>query len=193
MSTPINKYETGSSRPSLDQSLLRWTFGAVAVGMLLYSMAEYVIERPANGMDFFTHHLLHVLVIGFVVWAVLVFVVRRAVVVPASRIFVHLRRIDAGRLEYLECEVQSREMGEVVASINSLVSTLKRAPKPDSASRAMDRLQELRKTLIQSGDHLGDDLVPAMRIVKQLEGELLEVLQETGDRMTSDQSGMFSH
>ena len=168
--------------------MLRWTFGAVAVGMLLYSLVEYIIERPADGVEFFTHHLLHVLAIGVLGWGVLVFVVGRAVVEPASRIFVHLKRLSAGRLDYLECEVQSREMGEVVESVNSLVGTLKRVPEPDSASRAMDGVRELRAQLRQYDDKLGDDLVPVMRLVTRLEGELLEVLQETGGGVTSASS-----
>ncbi len=169
--------------------MLRWTFGGVVIGMLVYSLAEYVIERPANGMDFFTHHLLHVLVIGIVVWIALVFAIRRAVVEPASKIFVHLRRVAAGRLEYLECEVQSREVGEVVASINALVSNLKRVPEPDSASRAMDSVRELREILKQHADKLGDDAVPAMRMLTRLEGDLLEVLQETA----ADSSPTLGH
>lgn len=171
--------EFGNSRSTLDQSMLRWTFGAVLIGMMVYSLVEFFIDRPSDWIRFFTHHLLHVLVIGVVVWLALVFVIRRAVVEPASRIFVHLRKVAAGRLDYMECEVQSREVGEVVASINALVSTLKRVPEPDSASRAMDRVRELRELLRESGDKLGDELVPAMRMLTRLEGELLEVLQET--------------
>lgn len=164
---------------TLNQSMLRWTFGAVFTGMIVYSLVEYFIERPEDGLTFLTHHLLHVLVIGIVVWVALVFVIRRSVVEPASRIFVHLQRIAAGRLDYLDCEVQSREVGEVVASINTLVDSLRRVSEPDSASRAIDRVQELREMITQCGDKLGDDLVPVMRTVSRLEIELLEVLQET--------------
>ena len=186
---PILDHDPEISRATLDQSMLRWTFGAVFVGMVVYSLAEYFIERPEDGLTFLTHHLLHVLVIGVVVWLALVFVIRRAVVEPASRIFVHLRRVAAGRLDYLECEAQSREVGEVVASINALVGTLKRVTEPDSASRAMDRVRELREILKQNSDKLGDDAVPAMRMLTRLEGELLEVLQETG----ADPSSTLGH
>jgi len=180
MKSPTVEMSGYPMRSTLDQSMLRWTFGAVFAGMVVYSLAEYFIERPEDGLTFLTHHLLHVLVIGVVVWLALVFVIRRAVVEPASRIFIHLRRVASGRLEYLDCEVGSREVGDVVASINALVGTLKRVPEPDSASRAMDRVRELREILKQNSDKLGDDTVPAMRMLTRLEGELLEVLQETG-------------
>jgi len=182
----------GNSRSTLDQSMLRWTFGAVLIGMMVYSLVEFFIDRPSDWIRFFTHHLLHVLVIGVVVWLALVFVIRRAVVEPASRIFVHLRKVAAGRLDYMECEVQSREVGEVVASINALVSTLKRVPEPDSASRAMDRVRELRELLRQSGDKLGDELVPAMRMLTRLEGELLEVLQETDGGPKAERASLLT-
>ncbi|MBT8036699.1 MAG: methyl-accepting chemotaxis protein [Verrucomicrobiae bacterium] len=165
MKSSTKRFDANPLKPTLDQSMLRWTFGAVFVGMLAYPLAEYFIDRPTDGMTFFTHHLLHVLVNGIVVWIALVSVIRRAVVEPASRIFVHLQRVASGRLEYLDCEVQSREVGDVVASINSLIETLKRIPAPDSASRAMDRVRELRGILKQNTGRLGDDIVPAMRIL----------------------------
>lgn len=185
MKIQTENFSDGPIHSTLDRSMLLWTFGAVLTGMVTYSLVEYIIDRPTDVMNFFTHHLLHVLVIGIVVWLALIFVIRRAVVEPASRIFVHLRRIASGRLEYLDCEVRSREVGDVVASINALVGTLRRVPEPDSASRAMDRVQELREILRANANKLGEDIVPAMRMLTRLEGELLEVLQETGDSTSS--------
>ncbi|MFC7339207.1 hypothetical protein ACFQY0_18580 [Haloferula chungangensis] len=179
MTRATETFDRNPLKSSLDQSMLRWTFGAVFSGMLVYSLVEYAIDRPSDAMDFVTHHLIHVLVIGLVVWMALVLVIRRAVVDPASRIFLHLNRIALGRLEYLECDVANREVADVVASVNSLVSALKRVPEPDSASRAMDRVRELRELLKHNSEKLGEDVVPAMRVVSRLEGELLEVLQET--------------
>lgn len=177
MSIPNPKRFKKSAVHSLDQLLLRWTFGAVTAGMLVYSLIEYIIERPPDTVDFITHHLFHVLAIAVLVWLALVFIIRRTVVKPASLIFTHLSKISAGRLDYLECDEISQEMSEVVTSINILISRLRRFSDPDAASRAMDRVRELRETFRQHGDDLGVDMVPTMKVLTSLEGELLDLIQ----------------
>ena len=189
MSTPNQKRSKRSATHTLDQLLLCWTFGAVSAGMLLYSLIEYIIERPPDPVDFITHHLFHVLAIAVLVWGALVFIIRRAVVKPATMIFMHITRLSTGRLDYLESEEISQEMSEVVTSINILIGRLRRISDPDAASRAMDRARELRELIRKQGDHLGGDVVPAMKILTSLEGELLDLVQLSGTGASANQLG----
>ena len=85
--------------------------------------------------------------------------------------------ICAGRLEYLDIEVGSSQLGGVVNSVNELVARLRRTPEDDSVSRALDHVRELR-TALRGRMSDSDDDVPIMRLVTKLEGELLEVMQE---------------
>ena len=148
--------------------------------MAVYSIVEFVIERPANWPMFLLHHVLHVALIGVAVWIASLMVIRRFVIRPANHIFVHLRQISAGRLEYLHCAVRASELSEVVTSLNDLVAKLRRTPEPDAISRALDHLRNLRAGLRSSAAELGDDIVPVMRLVTALEGDLLEILQLAG-------------
>ena len=166
--------ETGT----LHGKVSRWTLAATLIGMTAYSAVEYLIERPSDWTTFLLHHVLHVAVIGFAVWVATYFVIRRLVIEPVDHIFVHLRRVAAGRLEYLDCTVRVREVGHVVASVNHLVSRLRRTPEPDSVSRCLDHLRGLREALKTVSAKAEDELVPVMRLVTALEGDLLDLLQD---------------
>lgn len=153
------------------------TFAAVVVGMAIYTLAEYLIERPADWVGFLTHHLLHVAVIGLAVWLAAVMVISRLVIKPVNHVFIHLRRLASGRLDYLDVEVETAQLDGVVTSVNQLVARLRRTPEDDSVSRALDHVRELR-TALRGRMSDSDDDVPIMRLVTKLEGELLEVMQE---------------
>lgn len=145
--------------------------------MILYSAIEFIIDPPPDSGAFVIHHLLHVALIGIAVWVASMIVIRRFVIEPVDQIFIHLRRVAAGRLEYLDCAVRAREVGDVVASVNGLVSRLRRVPEPNAVSEALDHLRGLREQLKASSGKLGDDVVPAMRLVTALESDLLDILQ----------------
>lgn len=168
---------TGADTRDLLSLVVTRTFAAVVAGMLLYTLVEYLIDRPADWPLFLLHHVLHVAVIGVAVWMVSAAIIRRLVIKPVDHVFLHLRRVASGRLEYLDVEVGSTQLSSVVGSVNALVARLRRTSEGDSVSRALDHVRELRAALRQpTGD--SDDLVPIMRLVTKLEGELLEVMQE---------------
>lgn len=154
------------------------TFAAVVAGMFLYTLAEYLIDRPADWQEFLTHHVLHVAVIGAAVWVVTALLISRLVIKPVDHVFLHLRRVASGRLDYLDIEVGSTQLGGVVHSVNELVARLRRTPEDDSISRALDHVRELRTALRARTTGSEEDAVPVMRLVTKLEADLLEVMQE---------------
>jgi methyl-accepting chemotaxis protein len=153
------------------------TFAAVVAGMLIYTMVEYLIDRPADWPVFLTHHVLHVVVIGVAVWLVSAALISRLVIKPVDHVFLHLRRVASGRLEYLDVEVGSSQLGGVINSVNELVARLRRTPEDDSVSRALDHVRELR-TALRGRIRDSEEAVPIMRLMTKLEGELLEVMQQ---------------
>lgn len=160
------------------------TFAAVVVGMGIYTLAEYLIDQPTDWLLFLTHHVFHVALIGGAVWLVSAVLIGRLVIKPVDHVFLHLRRVASGRLEYLDIEAGSSQLGGVVKSVNELVARLRRTPEDDSVSRALDRVRELRTAL--RGRTSDSDDVPIMRLLTKLEGELLEVMQEHGDTPCPD-------
>lgn len=166
------------------------TFGAVFIGMLLYTFVEYLIERPDDWSGFLTHHILHVVVIGMAVWIVSTILIRHLVIKPVNHVFLHLRRVASGRLDYLDIEVGSTQFNGVVGSVNELVARLRRTPEDDSVSRALDHIRKLRAALKEQIKETDEDAVTIMRLVTKLEGELLEVMQEHPVKLTK-LSGSF--
>ena len=166
------------------------TFGAVFIGMLLYTFVEYLIERPDDWSGFLTHHILHVVVIGVAVWIVSTILIRHLVIKPVDHVFLHLRRVASGRLDYLDIEVGSTQFNGVVSSVNELVARLRRTPEDDSVSRALDHIRKLRAALKEQMKETDEDAVTIMRLVTKLEGELLEVMQEHPVKLTK-LSGSF--
>lgn len=170
-------FPADSSTKDLLSLILTRTFVAVVLGMLLYTLIEFLIDRPADVPVFITHHVLHVVVIGVAVWVVSSFLINRLVIKPVDHVFIHLRRVASGRLEYLDIEAGSTQLGGVIGSVNELVARLRRTPEDDSVSRALDHVRELRAALRgQMKD--SDGAVPIMLLMTKLEGELLEVMQE---------------
>ena len=170
-------FPAASENRDLQSLVVSRTFAAVVAGMLIYTMVEYLIDRPADWPVFLTHHVLHVAVIGVAVWLVSAALISRLVIKPVDHVFLHLRRVASGRLEYLDVEVGSSQLGGVINSVNELVARLRRTPEDDSVSRALDHVRELR-TALRGRMSDSDDDVPIMRLVTKLEGELLEVMQE---------------
>lgn len=161
------------------------TFAAVVAGMLLYTLVEYLIDRPADWPVFLTHHVLHVAVIGVAVWVVSAALISRLVIKPVDHLFLHLRRIASGRLEYLDVEVGSTQFSGVVGSVNTLVARLRRTPEGDSVSRALDHIRELRVALRERMND-SDDSLPIMRLMTKLEDELFDVMQEHSETPCPD-------
>ncbi|GAA5117534.1 methyl-accepting chemotaxis protein [Luteolibacter yonseiensis] len=179
----IPLHTTADNTGTLHSKVSRWTLAATVIGMAIYSLVEYFIEPPSALGAFLLHHVLHVAVIGFAVWVVSFLLIRRLLIEPTDHIFLHLRRVAAGRLEFLDCTVSVKEVGHVVASVNHLVTRLRRTPEPDSVSRSLDHLRGLREALKTVSATAQDDLVPVMRLVTALEGDLLDLLQVNEDEV----------
>jgi methyl-accepting chemotaxis protein len=172
------------SDPTLGVSLLgtmaRSVIFASILGMLTYTLVEYVIQRPNDWADFFLHHLLHTLIIVGVVALVASLTLRELVIKPVSRIFIHLKRMAAGRIENIQLECQSDEIRSVVESINNLAIRLRTTGKEDSLSQALDDIRDIRKLLRESLSD-SDAAVAVMRSFTRLENRLLDVLQQHGE------------
>lgn len=180
VSNPTQRGEFPTARGSRDlQSLVvTRTFAAVVVGMAIYTLIEYLIDRPTDWPVFLTHHILHVAVIGVAIWVVSAVLISRLVIRPVDHVVLHLRRVASGRLEYLDVEVGFTQLNGVVRSVNELVDRLRRTPEADSVSRAVDHVRELRASLSERMSESDDDAVAIMRLVTKLEGDLLDARQE---------------
>ena len=177
--------DPSSSNRTSGHSLLRTMAKAVVsaslLGMLLYTLVEYLVQQPDGWVEFFVHHLLHTLIVVGVVAVAASITMHKLVIKPVDQIFIHIRRMAAGRIENIDLECRSDEMRSVVESINHLAIRLRTAGKDDALSHALDDIRDfrthLRETLSDS-----DASVATMRYLAKLENRLLDVIQEHGDR-----------
>lgn len=153
---------------------------ASLLGMMLYTLVEYLIQRPSDWAEFFVHHLMHTLIVVGVVAVVASMTMHKLVIKPVSHVFIHIRRMAMGRIENIDLECRSDEIRSVVESINHLATRLRTPGKSDALSHALDDIREIR-------NHLRDTLsdsdasVTTMRHLSKLENRLLDVMQQHGD------------
>ncbi|RYD18160.1 MAG: hypothetical protein EOP88_23580 [Verrucomicrobiaceae bacterium] len=171
----------GKLKGSIRKNITCWTLLASLCGMAAYTGMEYLISPPDDFAGFLLHHVIHVAFIGIAVWWASLQVIRRFVVDPVDRVFIHLRRVAAGRLDYLDIEVGTHELADVIGSVNLLVGKLLRKPDPEAIYHAFDELRNLRLELKRVSDILGDDIVPIMKYLGKLEEAMLVIIQVAGD------------
>jgi HAMP domain-containing protein len=178
---------------SISRAVGIWTLLASVTGMMVYTMAEYLIEPPTNLPAFLLHHVMHVAIIGIAVWWASMKVVRRFVTKPASDVFIHLHRMASGRIDYLDMKVETDEINDVAGSINRLVGKLRRETDPDATSHILDKLRILRLELRKITSQLGDDGVPVMKSLVLLEEEMLGMLHLADDQPASGRIGIETY
>lgn len=169
-------FHTHIRSESIQRAATKWTLLAAIAGMSIYGTIEYFATGAKSLPDFATHHLLDVAIIMLAVWFASWLAIRRAVIEPVNRIFVHLRRMASGRIEYLDGDMGSKELADVAASINRLVFHLSKDRDLESVSEGLDSLRRLRSELKKVSDGLGEAGVPVMRALGNLEGSLLHML-----------------
>ena len=169
-----------SSGRSLLVTMAKAVIAASLFGMMLYTLVEYLIQRPQNWADFFVHHLMHTLMVVGVVAVVASATMHKLVIKPVSHVFIHIRRMAMGRIENIDLECRSDEIRSVVESINHLATRLRTPGNCDALAHALDDIRVIR-------NHLRDTLsdsdasVTTMRHLAKRENRLLDVMQQHGD------------
>lgn len=161
---------------TLQQTTTKWTLGAALVGLSLYAAIEYLVVKPESLPSFLLHHMMDVSLVVLLVWFACNLVIRQFVIEPVSRVFIHLKRMAGGRIDYIRGEMKSREIVEVATSINQLVAKLSATRDERSVSEGLDSLRQLRMDLNAVTDDLGERSVPVMRSLSKLEASLLHLL-----------------
>lgn len=165
-------------------TMAKAVIAASLLGMMIYTLIEYFIQRPADWADFFVHHLMHTLIVVGVVAVVASMTMHKLVIKPVSHVFVHIRRMAAGRIENIDMECRSDEIRSVVESINHLATRLRNPSNNDALSHALDDIRDLRNHLRASLSD-SDASVTTMRHLSNLENRLLDVMQQHGDCASS--------
>lgn len=97
----------------------------LAAAMLVYAVLERVLNPEVAWSKLALEHGLHVVVLGFLVYAVLLVGFDRVVGGPLRRIHAHLYKVATGRLELLHLAAPVREIAEMEASVNLMVRRMR--------------------------------------------------------------------
>ena len=148
----------------------------VALGALaLYSVSELVFDPPTNLVNFLSHHLLHVLGIGVVVWFACWFAIQRNVLLPIAAIVRHLHLLRLGRLQKLLYPTRSEEISSIITGINLLAERIARSDS-NELDESLTCVQQLRLHLNELKEVTDDEKLPLMRSLSRLVCSLLGLL-----------------
>jgi len=146
-----------------------------AVGLVLYTVFELLVDPPVNVMNFFTHHFLHVVATAIFIWIACWMTLCDSIFRPVEAIFHHLYHIRLGRLEKLQYRTEVKEMMLIINGINLLVERLEKSPRPEALSYALGEVQQLRGLLRETPDPSDESRVEIMRTLTRLESHLLDL------------------
>lgn len=146
-----------------------------AIGLVLYTVFELLVDPPADVMNFFTHHFLHVVATAIFIWTACWLTLRDSIFRPVEAIFHHLYHIRLGRLEKLQYRTEVKEMMLIISGINMLVERLEKSPRPEALSYALGEVQQLRSLLRETADSADESRVEVMRTLTRLESHLLDL------------------
>jgi signal transduction histidine kinase len=186
MNTKIEQTNNKLSVKPLSSVLTKASLTAIIISMSAYTLFEMITSDHLNLKDLLIHHLFPTIFIGVIIWGVLSFILKEKVVTPVKDIIEHLRHIGVGRFAPLQLDSKILEIGTIVTGVNYLSRQLREAPDSDGTEKAIDDLITLRANLklVLDRDQINhEQLIPIMKDLKSLEGNLLSSLQVTSGNL----------
>lgn len=177
-SSPLSDFDIESearARP-LGAVLARRAIVVCALGLILYTIFEVIVDPPVDLMNFFTHHFLHVIATAVFIWLACWLTLRNSILRPVDAIFRHLYHIRLGRMGKLAYRTEVTEMNTIINGINLLVERFERTPRPEPLSHALDEIQQLRNLLRAGPGRSEDSQVEIMKSLTRLESNLLDLM-----------------
>lgn len=159
---------------SLAAHVAAWTALALAASMAVYGAYQYATTPEASVTTLLIEHIVHVVVLGLVVYGVLWIGLKRVVVLPAHQVATHLYRVGTGQVEQLEATSRVREMQHLVSAVNLMI----RRMEIRRDDRAIERMWTDIDVLVSIATRLseahpgasGELLASAARIEKTILG-----------------------
>lgn len=178
-------------RPDASRSLSLivslWIVLTIAAGMAIYAFFEYAYVPGVTVAEIVLEHVWHVLVLGLVIYALCLVLLRRVVVRPLELLRLHLRRVSSGELDELVVATSVTEVRHIVDGINGMIHRMKAARQRASEdeehrSNAVDQLVERARRQLLEIEGLSEQLEVEQRCmavsIRQVLPELGKVLAE---------------
>lgn len=140
----------------------------LAVAMGAYALLERYRNPGASWHSLWGTHLVHVMLLTPLLYAVLLSGFERLVGRPLRRIRTHLYKVATGRLELLEVETSVREIAEVEASVNLMVRRMRLGAGDADPHRTALALRDVAATLHDVAPDVAEAMMNAAAALEQL-------------------------
>jgi methyl-accepting chemotaxis protein len=162
-----------NDKRSLSYLVAFWSALAIAISMGIYAIFQYFTSPGKTIGGLFLEHLWHVLVLGVVIYGLLWIVLRRSLLRPIQKIYLHLYKVGTGRVEPLVLQTRIRELETIVEGVNVMIERMgqsfpadeiadaREAAKkayekaPQEAQAILDNLARLQESIVQSANNRG--------------------------------------
>lgn len=118
--------------------------GAVAAGMAVYAIVSYVADPSQSPLNLLLQHTWHVVALGVTIYVCVLVALRRLLVQPIHKIYVHLYGVGSGRLRPLHLDTSVRELAEIVAGVNLMIKRMDRGPEGAARGQVQEVVKDLR-------------------------------------------------
>ena len=189
MKVAHNKLSTaGTGRRSLSVVIDVWIGLAFIVAMILCAGVEYLRNPDVAVGELLSHHLLELLLFGFVLWGISWLVLRAVLVEPIGQIYRHLYRIGGGDHSPLSITTGVRESQEIVDAINVMLWRMDQDVDRKAVIHAREKVANIREhiTGCRGIDH--ERLVIILDQVSDLERKLRQVGQSEASKQKDRRS-----
>jgi nitrogen fixation/metabolism regulation signal transduction histidine kinase len=125
-----------------------YTAAVMVAGMAIYAVFQYFLSPGHTVMGLVLEHLLHVLVLGVLTYAMLYLVLHRKVVRPINELYWKLYSFAGGDFRPASIRSNVREINEIAEGINMMLAKIDRSRPEvslDDLSHGASQLRDLAR------------------------------------------------
>lgn len=156
-----NAVSTHRWSSSLLTSLVAAT--AIAIGMAIYGVAQYVANPTQSPLTLFLHHTWHVIALWLAIYVCVYAALRRFLLGPLNEIYLHLYAVGSGRVRPLRIRTSVKEVAEVVEGVNLMIRRMEQNPNGEVRQQVSRVAEDLR---VLAHEHSPADVTLSARLLR---------------------------
>jgi len=168
-----------------------WNAFVIAIAMAGYAVFQYYQLPELTLRELFTSHMVHVIVLGGIIYFSCWFVFQLILYHPLKQIYLHLYKLGSGDVIELKTTSSVREISVIIEGINVMIWKLQHWLDSDSLEKTRGELEQIRLIAAQLRMENYDVSEAITRRVNNLEESFLAVVAakdvENG-KLTEDES-----
>jgi signal transduction histidine kinase len=161
---------------------------AVALGMAVYAVYQYIATPGQTVLGLIFEHSWHVLFLGIFIYIILYIVLHKTVVRPIRELYLKLYAITRGDLSSIEIDSNIIEISEIVEGVQLLMSEMDHSVPRMSLAALSNRTQKIR-SIAKESDALA---ISSKDFLIHLSNEIDQVVKELSfTKQKKEESGII--